>query len=86
MSVQSISKLLVSSFFLLVTISCGGSISQETTEVPPSIELMPIDVSNSNGNEPGWQRLEVQTAIANLYPGFRLFVLDCAGNREISVT
>lgn len=86
MSIQSINKLLITCLFLLVTISCGGNNVQETIVTPPSIKIMPIDVSSSDSNEPGWQRLEVQTAIANSYSEFRLFIFDCAGKREISVT
>lgn len=91
MSAQFISKLLVSNLFLYVIVACGGSIFQEPTQtipsaIPPSIKFIPIDVSNSSTNQQGWQSLEIQTAITNLYSEFRLFVFNCGGNLEISVT
>jgi len=60
--------------------------SQEVVEIPQTINLIPIEIDKSDGNERGWDRLSVETAIANTHSQFRLFIIDCAGNREVSVT
>ena len=89
MLTKFIGKLLVVFFFMLTIISCGGNASvQEVvrSDPPASMTLIPIETSNSNSNEPGWERLEVETAVANSRSEFRFFVLDCEGNRGISVS
>lgn len=69
----------------LLLVSCGRR--NEVSLAPlPSLKLVPIRSFNTNINQGGWTKLNVEMAVANLYPAFRLFYHDCAGTQAIQAT